>query len=62
MHAGFLGVAPDQVRERESFGYVLSTMGSYTEHTGKALVTLPSRLVGVAKSAFGASRATRPAR
>jgi len=53
VHAGFLGVSPDQVRERQGFGFVLSTMGSYTEQTGKAMVSLPSRLFGVAKAAVG---------
>ena len=53
VHAGFLGVSPDQVRERQGFGFVLSTMGSYTEQTGKAMVSLPSRLLGVAKAAVG---------
>jgi len=53
VHAGFLGITPDQVRERQSFGFVLSTMGSYTEQTGKALVDMPSRLYGVAKAAVG---------
>ncbi len=55
VQAGFLGITPDQVRQRQSFGYVLTTIGSYTEQTGKALVSLPSRLVGVAESAVGAA-------
>ncbi len=53
VRAGFLGITPGQVRERQSFGYVLSTMGSYTEQTGKALLSMPSRLYGVAKAAIG---------
>lgn len=53
VRGGFLGITPGQVRERESFGYVLSTIGSYTEQTGKALVDMPSRLYGVAKAAVG---------
>ncbi|MEJ7629091.1 MAG: site-2 protease family protein [Nocardioidaceae bacterium] len=53
VQAGFLGVSPGQVREQQSFGFVLSTIGSYTEQTGKALVSMPSRLVGVAKAAVG---------
>jgi len=52
--AGFLGVAPTETRERQSFGFVVSTMGSYTKATGQALVTMPSRLWGVAKAAVGA--------
>jgi membrane-associated protease RseP (regulator of RpoE activity) len=56
VHAGFLGVTPDQVRERQDFGYVVSTMGTYTKATGEALVNLPSRLWGVAKAAVGGHR------
>jgi membrane-associated protease RseP (regulator of RpoE activity) len=54
VQAGFLGVSPTQVRERQSFGYVISTMGTYTKATGEALVNMPSRLWGVAQSAVGA--------
>ncbi|MGI8700700.1 MAG: M50 family metallopeptidase [Nocardioidaceae bacterium] len=53
VHAGFLGISPEQLRERQSFGFVLSTIGSYTEQTGKALVSMPSRLYGVARAAVG---------
>lgn len=53
VQAGFLGISPGQVRERQDFGYVVSTIGSYTEQTGKALVHMPSRLFGVAKAAVG---------
>jgi membrane-associated protease RseP (regulator of RpoE activity) len=53
VNAGFLGVSPDQVRERQDVGYVFSTMGSYTKATGEALVNMPSRLWGVAKAAVG---------
>jgi membrane-associated protease RseP (regulator of RpoE activity) len=53
VHAGFLGVSPDQVRQRQDFGYVFSTMGSYTKATGSALADMPSRLWGVAKAAVG---------
>ncbi len=56
VHAGFLGVSPGQVRERQSFGFVLSTMGTYTAETGKALVSMPSRLYGVAKAAIGVEK------
>ena len=52
--AGFLGISPTQVREQQSFGYVLSTMGMYTKATGEALIHMPSRLWGVAKAAVGA--------
>jgi membrane-associated protease RseP (regulator of RpoE activity) len=56
VHAGFLGVTPDQVRERQDFGYVVSTIGSYTKATGEAVIGLPSRLVGVAQAAIGGER------
>jgi membrane-associated protease RseP (regulator of RpoE activity) len=54
VQAGFLGVSPTQVREQQSFGYVITTMGTYTKATGEALVHMPSRLWGVAKAAVGA--------
>ena len=50
---GFLGVTPDEVRERQSAGYVASTMWNYTQLTGQALVHMPQRMVGVFKAAFG---------
>jgi membrane-associated protease RseP (regulator of RpoE activity) len=53
VNAGFLGVSPTEVRQRQDLGFVFSTMGNYTEATGKALVTMPSRLWGVAKAAVG---------
>lgn len=56
IRAGFLGVSPEQVRQRQDFGFVVSTIGTYTEETGKALVNLPSRLWGVAKAAVGGER------
>ncbi|MBA2560729.1 MAG: RIP metalloprotease, partial [Propionibacteriales bacterium] len=50
---GFLGVVPDETRERQSAGYVASTMWDYTQGTGQALLHLPERMVGVFKAAFG---------
>ncbi|MGH3472094.1 MAG: M50 family metallopeptidase [Nocardioidaceae bacterium] len=53
VEAGFLGIYPVQVRQRESVGYVFSTMGNYAERTGSALLDLPQRMVGVTKAALG---------
>ncbi len=50
---GFLGVTPDEIRQRESAGYVASTMWDYTKRTGQAVVNMPQRMVGVVKAAFG---------
>ncbi len=50
---GFLGVLPTEVRERQGFGFVASTIGDYTAKTGQALVHLPQRMVGVTKAALG---------
>jgi membrane-associated protease RseP (regulator of RpoE activity) len=56
VHKGFLGVTPDEVRQRQSVGYVFTTIGSYTKETGKALAGFPGRIVGVAEAAFGGHR------
>jgi membrane-associated protease RseP (regulator of RpoE activity) len=56
VQGGFLGVTPGTVRERQDVGYVFSTIGTYTMETGKALVHLPERIVGVAEAAFGGQR------
>jgi membrane-associated protease RseP (regulator of RpoE activity) len=50
---GFLGVTPDETRQRQDPGYVASTMWDYTKGTGVALVHMPQRMVGVFKAAFG---------
>jgi membrane-associated protease RseP (regulator of RpoE activity) len=50
---GFLGVTPDETRQREGAGYVASTMWDYTKRTGQAVVHMPQRMVGVVKAAFG---------
>ncbi|MGI8577312.1 MAG: M50 family metallopeptidase [Nocardioidaceae bacterium] len=56
VRAGFLGISPSEVRQRQSIGYVVSTMWDYTARTGEALVQLPQRMVGVAKAAVGAQQ------
>ncbi len=50
---GFLGITPDEVRERQGPGYVASTMWDYTQRTGAAMVHMPERMVGVFKAALG---------
>lgn len=50
---GFLGVVPEEVRERQGVGYVASTMWGLTKATGEAMLHLPERMVGVAKAAVG---------
>jgi membrane-associated protease RseP (regulator of RpoE activity) len=50
---GFLGVTPEETRQRQDAGYVASTMWDYTKGTGQALVHMPQRMVGVFKAAFG---------
>jgi membrane-associated protease RseP (regulator of RpoE activity) len=52
---GFLGVVPAQVRERQGVGYVVTTMGDFTQRTAEALLHMPERMVGVAKAAVGVS-------
>jgi membrane-associated protease RseP (regulator of RpoE activity) len=56
VQAGFLGVTPSETRQHEDFGYVVSTIGSYTKETGAALVSLPSRIVNIAQAAVGGHR------
>jgi membrane-associated protease RseP (regulator of RpoE activity) len=52
-NVGFLGVTPTEAYVRHDLGYVVSTMGDYTKHTGEALVQLPQRMYGVFEAAFG---------
>lgn len=51
VEVGFLGVTPDEVRERQGIGYVASTMWDLTSATGEAMLHLPERMVGVVKAA-----------
>lgn len=57
VQAGFIGVTPTQIRAHATVGDTFSTLGSMVESTGNALVHLPQRMVGVAKAAFGGTRA-----
>ncbi len=50
---GFLGVTPEETRQRQGVGYVASTMWDYTKRTGAAMLHMPQRMVGVVKAAFG---------
>ncbi|MEJ7707542.1 MAG: site-2 protease family protein [Nocardioidaceae bacterium] len=52
VNVGFLGVVPEETRQRQSFGYVASTLWDYTARTGEAMVHLPERMAGVTKSAL----------
>ena len=52
VEAGFLGVAPTMVLEKDA-GFVVATMGTYTWETVKALGEMPVKLVGVARAALG---------
>jgi membrane-associated protease RseP (regulator of RpoE activity) len=54
---GFLGVSPVNKLERQSVGYALDKMGTYTVSTVQALGKFPEKLVGVAKSIVGGKRA-----
>ncbi len=53
VEVGFLGITPEEVNERKDLGYVVTTMGDYTQATGAALLHLPERMVGVFKAAVG---------
>ncbi|HWD79654.1 MAG TPA: site-2 protease family protein, partial [Kribbella sp.] len=53
---GFLGVSPVNKLERQSVGYALDKMGTYTVSTVQALGRFPEKLVGVAKSIVGGKR------
>ena len=59
VEAGFLGVSPVQVRERQGFGYVAATMWDYTVQTGQAMLHLPEKMVGVYRAAFGGEERDR---
>ncbi|MPZ60051.1 MAG: zinc metalloprotease [Propionibacteriales bacterium] len=56
VEVGFLGVTPEQVRERQGPVYVMASMWDYTKATGEALIQLPQRMVGVFEAAFGGER------
>ncbi len=52
VEVGFLGVTPDEVRDRKGLGYVASTMWDYTKRTGVAVLQMPERMVGVFQAAL----------
>ncbi|MEX0426416.1 RIP metalloprotease [Nocardioides sp. DS6] len=51
--AGFLGITPAQVRERQGLGYTVDTMASGTWETLKAIGSLPPKVYHVARAAVG---------
>nr|WP_223164385.1 site-2 protease family protein [Nocardioides mesophilus] len=53
VQAGFLGVVPKVVLERQGPVFVITTMGDYTWETVKALGQLPVKLWGVGRAALG---------
>ncbi|HEU5144539.1 MAG TPA: site-2 protease family protein [Dermatophilaceae bacterium] len=53
VEVGFLGVAPELVREKQGPAFVVEQMGTYTWETLKALGTLPAKLWEVGKAALG---------
>ncbi len=53
---GFLGVTPEETRQRQDAAYVASTMWDYTKGTGQALIQMPQRMVGVVKAALGVQK------
>lgn len=53
VEVGFLGVAPTTVLEEQGPGYVVTTMGTYTLETVKALGSLPVKLWEVGQAALG---------
>jgi len=53
VQVGFLGITPDETRQRQDAGYVVATFGDYTKRTGEALLHMPERMAGVSKAALG---------
>jgi membrane-associated protease RseP (regulator of RpoE activity) len=51
--AGFLGVVPTQVNERQGVGYVVTTMANGTWETVKAIGSMPVKLYHVARASIG---------
>jgi membrane-associated protease RseP (regulator of RpoE activity) len=54
---GFLGIGPQQVKERHDVAAVFGEMGKLTALTVEAMVHIPERMVGVVRAAFGDERA-----
>ncbi|RMI04746.1 M50 family metallopeptidase [Cellulomonas triticagri] len=56
---GFLGISPGTELQRQPVSEVVTLTGEAVWQTGKAILTLPTNLVGIAQSAFGgAERST----
>lgn len=53
VRAGYLGISPISVRERQGPGYVVNTMASGTWQALKAIGTLPPKVYHVARAAVG---------
>jgi membrane-associated protease RseP (regulator of RpoE activity) len=53
VEVGFLGVVPEQVLERQGPVFVVTTMGTYTWETVKALGQMPVKLWHVGRAALG---------
>jgi membrane-associated protease RseP (regulator of RpoE activity) len=51
--AGFLGVVPTQVNERQGLGFVVTTMANGTWQTVKAIGAMPVKLYHVARASIG---------
>jgi len=51
--AGFLGIAPTSVYERQGVGFVVSTMADGTWATVKSVVSMPVKLYHVGRAAVG---------
>ena len=51
--AGFLGVVPDLTHQRQSVGFVVSTMATGTWQTVVTIAHLPNKLYHVARAALG---------
>ncbi|GAA3160509.1 M50 family metallopeptidase [Nonomuraea roseoviolacea] len=49
---GFLGVLPDRVMEKQSFGMVVGYMGELTGRVAGSLLNLPEKMVGIWHAAF----------
>lgn len=50
---GFLGISPGTELQRQPVSEVATLTGTAVWQTGKAILTLPANLVGIAQSAFG---------
>jgi membrane-associated protease RseP (regulator of RpoE activity) len=51
--AGFLGILPTTVQQRQDLGYVVSTMATGTKDTLTAIAHLPPKIYHVARAALG---------